>query len=107
METNNILDRIYAELKALGVVANQYDFSVMCGRTPAWFSCLKARRLPMTTDAALTLAFRLRRRAQASICSHTHDSLIGISERLLTCAAQQVAKKMELTEQLGTDDAGA
>ena len=89
---------IYDELLELKVIQNQIDFSIMCGRTPAWFSCLKARRLPITTDAALTLAFKLRRKARTSICPATHDSLMNISERLLECAEQQVAKKVAFAE---------
>ena len=105
MREKHPIQGIYDELLSLKIIENQTDFSVMCGRTPAWFSCLKARRLPITTDAALTLAFKLRRRARTSICSDTHDRLMAISERLLLCAEEQVAKKVALMEQLAVDDA--
>jgi len=98
MNEKHPIQSIYEELIDLRIIENQTDFSVMCGRTPAWFSCLKARRLPITTDAALTLAFKLRRKAQTSICPHKHDSLMAISERLLECAEQQVVKKVALRE---------
>lgn len=80
------------------IIENQADFSVMCGRTPAWFSCLKARRLPITTDAALTLAFKLRRKARTSVCPVKYKQLMSISERMLECAEQQVAKKVAFRE---------
>ncbi len=98
MNEKHPIQSIYEELLELRVIENQTDFSVLCGRTPAWFSCLKARRLPMTSDAVLTLAFKLRRKARTSRCSKTHDGLMAISERLLECAEEQVAKKVVLRE---------
>ncbi len=99
MNEKHPIQSIYEELLHLKVVENQTDFSIMCGRMPAWFSCLKARRLPITTDAALTLAFKLRRRARTSISPQTHEQLMRISERLLLCAEAQVAKKVALREE--------
>lgn len=105
MRDNHPIQSIYEELLAMRIIENQTDFSVMCGRTPAWFSCLKARRLPITTDAALTLAFKLRRRARTSICAATHDRLMAISERLLIYAEEQVAKKVAIAERMADEDA--
>jgi hypothetical protein len=98
MEKISQIQVIYEDLLELKIIENQADFSILCGRTPAWFSCLKARRLPITTDAVLTLAFKLRRKARTSRCITTHDSLMAISERLLECAEEQVAKKVVLRE---------
>lgn len=89
---------IYEELLELKIIENQIDFSIMCGRTPAWFSCIKARKLPLTADAALTLAFKLRRKAQKTICPNTHVRLMKISDRLLEEAEAQVMKKTELLD---------
>lgn len=99
MKEKHPIQTIYDELLSMRIIENQTDFSIMCGRTPAWFSTLKARRLPITTDAALTLAFKLRRKARTSVCPATHDNLMDISERLLECAEQQVAKKVAFREE--------
>ena len=48
-----------------------------------WFSCLKARRLNITADAALTLAYKLRRKARTSLCPTTYSKLMLISNELL------------------------
>ena len=98
MNEKHPIQNIYDELLEMRIIENQTDFSVLCGRTPAWFSTLKARRLPITTDAALTLAFKLRRKARTSICPHTHDRLMALSEQLLMAAETQVAKKVALRE---------
>lgn len=99
MKEKHPIQNIYDELLSMRIIENQTDFSVMCGRTPAWFSTLKARRLPITTDAALTLAFKLRRKARTSVCPIKHQQLIAISDRLLECAEKQVAKKVAFSEQ--------
>lgn len=98
MNEKHPLQTIYEELLEMKIVENQLDFSVMCGRTTAWFSCIKARRLPITSDAALTLAFKLRRKANKLICPIKHQRLTGISDRLLEHAENQVMKKAEVMD---------
>lgn len=98
MKEKHQIQNIYDELLELRIIENQTDFSVMCGRTPAWFSCLKARRLPITTDAALTLAYKLRRKARTSICPTTHNRLIAISDNLFKIAENKIEKKIAFEE---------
>ena len=99
MNEKHPIQDIYDELLEMRIIENQTDFSILCGRTPAWFSTLKARRLPITTDAALTLAFKLRRKARTSICPQTHDRLMAVSERLLDTAEKQVENKVAFREE--------
>jgi hypothetical protein len=95
MDTNTFLETIYTELKALGLVGNQYDFSVMCGRTPSWFSTLKARNLLMTTDAALTLSYNIREHAGKMPESKT---ALALSEQVMVYAQQRIAQKLDLKQ---------
>ena len=94
MSNDDFLDFIYNEVKALGFVGNQYDFSVLCGRTPAWFSATKARRLPMTTDAALTLSHNIRQRAADIVDVRHYQTAMALSETLITQAQQRIAHKL-------------
>lgn len=87
--------KIYDELKLLRIVTNQSEFSRLCGRTPMWFSCIKARKLPLTSDAALTLAYRLRRIAKNSLSITEHDKLFQISDNLLRKAHEKVETNIE------------
>jgi hypothetical protein len=59
-----------------------------------WFSCIKARQLTITSDAALTLAYRLRRIAANSLSENTHEQLLRKSEVLLENANNKVAEKV-------------
>jgi len=94
METNAFLDHLYAQLKALGLVANQYDFSLLCGRTPAWLSTLKARRLPMTTDAALMLSLSIRRMAATMLDAAQHDAAVALSDAVLAHAHARAERRL-------------
>ena len=49
MRNDELLEQIYNDVKALGLVEDQWTFSNMCGRTGTWFSCIKNRNLPMTS----------------------------------------------------------
>jgi hypothetical protein len=98
MQEDHPTQHIYEELKRLCVVENQSEFSRLCGRTPMWFSCIKARQLPLTSDAALTLAYRLRRIAANSLSENTYDQLMRLSEVLLENANSKVAEKVSQHE---------
>jgi hypothetical protein len=94
MRNSDYLEDIYNDLKALGFVSNQYDFSIMCGRTPAWFSCIKARRLPLTTDAALTLSHNIKAKANTINDAKLHRHAITLSKILIERAQQQIGAKL-------------
>lgn len=99
MDNKQTIEGVYNKLKELKLVYNQADFSRMCGKSSMWFSCIKARRLPITTHAALTLAYKLRRKARTSICPNTYAELMQISDDLLQIAEMQVAKRVDMSEQ--------
>ena len=94
MRNEELLNSIYDDVKALGFVDNQYDFSVMCGRTPAWFSAIKARNLSMTTDAVLTLSHNIRSKAENVIDASIHDKAISLSKTLIERAQAQIGTKL-------------
>ena len=95
MKNDENLTRIYDEVKELGFVTNQYDFSVLCGRTPAWFSAIKARRLPMTVDAYLMLSHNISQKAVAIDDRRKRKRALTLSERLIKGAQQQISERAE------------
>ena len=99
MKEKQSIEGVYYSLKALNIVYNQADFSRLCGKSSMWFSCLKARNLSITADAALTLAYKLRRKARTSICPTTYCELMKISDDLLELAEQKIEKKIAFEEQ--------
>ena len=82
MKNKTYLTSIYDDIKALGIIDTPYDFSRLCGRTPAWYSCIKARDLPLTADAALTLSISLRIKAEQAEAEQ-HRKIIEFSDLLL------------------------
>ena len=99
MEEKQTIEGVFNRLKELNIVYNQTDFSRLCGKSSMWFSCLKARNLSITADAALTLAYKLRRKARTSICPTTYCELMKISDDLLELAEQKIVKKIAFEEQ--------
>ena len=93
MRNDELLEQIYNDVKALGLVEDQWTFSNMCGRTGTWFSCIKNRNLPMTSDAFLTLSHNVRTRAVELIDAKQHSAAMILSERLIEQAQAQIGRK--------------
>ena len=93
MRNDELLEQIYNDVKALGLVTDQWAFSNMCGRTGTWFSCIKKRNLPMTSDAFLTLSHNIRTRAVDLVDPKQHGDAVDLSVRLIEQAQSQIARK--------------
>ena len=93
MKKDELLDTIFDEVKQLGFVSNQYDFSVMCGRTPAWFSAIKARRLPITSEACLMLSYNITRKASLIVDVDMHCRAVLLSQKLIEDAQKKAREK--------------
>jgi hypothetical protein len=52
---------IYQKIRDAGLVASQYEFSRLCGRSKSWFSCLAARDLSMSITALGVLTANIER----------------------------------------------
>lgn len=93
MKNRDYIQNIYLRLLALGVAKNSIDFSLMCGRTPTWFSCVKSRDLPLTSQAALTLSMSVRERIDSVISDKME--IIAISDELLAHAGKMAKIKQQ------------
>jgi hypothetical protein len=82
MEDQINIQTLYERVKNLGLANNQYVFSRMCGRTPAWFSCIKSQKKHMTPAAAMTLSVNLRVQA-GSLDNPQHDEALALSDLLI------------------------
>ena len=96
MKNSEFCEQIYQQVRALGLVDNQWDFSVLCGRTPAWFSGIKARGLPMTTDAMLTLSHNVQSQANEVADEPLCKRVNQLSCQLISEAQAQIARKQQL-----------
>lgn len=93
MENRQKLQNIYECVKEIGLAKNQYDFSKLCGRTSAWFSCIKARNQPFTPAAALTLSHTLRMCADEMLEEQQYRQAIKLSEFLLNDTYCSIRKR--------------
>ena len=101
MENKQTIQNVYESVKALGLVNNQYDFSKLCGRTAAWFSCIKTRNQQFTPAAALTLSLTLRMKACEILNEPQYRQVMELSELLLDGTCDNIRKKQ--VEYLGCE----
>ena len=95
MRNYELLEQIYNDVKALGLAEDQWTFSNMCGRTGSWFSCIKNRNLPMTSDAFLTLSHNIRTLAKELVDTKKYHEAMSLSERLVEHAQAQIGRKLQ------------
>jgi hypothetical protein len=96
MQNTEYLNQIYQTAKSLNLVKNQFDFSVLCGRTPAWFSCIKTRKLPFTAEAAMTLAINIREQASTQGDVTQQQKILDLSDKIICDARNRISKKCEI-----------
>ena len=84
---------LYDAVKRLGLADNQYVFSRLCGRTPAWYSCIKSRKFSITPAAAMTLSVSLRMKAQSLPSKTAQDEAIALSALLFDNTRAQIIAK--------------
>jgi hypothetical protein len=98
MKNDEFLEQIYEDVKALGLIENQWDFSLMCGRTGAWFSCIKARDLPLTADAALTLSLNIKSRIEG--CGDESKQAVAekLSKQLIERVQMRIRKRQQFQD---------
>ena len=68
------LEDIYHELREMGTIQNQYEFSALFGKKPSWLSSLKSKGRPVTTDALVHLFINLDDIADASMRAAISDT---------------------------------
>ena len=88
------LEKTYNDVKALGLVKNQCEFSILCGRTATWFSAIKTRKLPLTTNATLTLSSNIRKRAAEIGDAVVSKQAVSLSRRLIRQAQADIEQKI-------------
>jgi hypothetical protein len=98
MKNDEFLEQIYEDVKALGLIENQWDFSLMCGRTGAWFSCIKARDLPLTADAALTLSLNIKSRIEDSDDKSKQAVAEKLSKQLIERVQMRIRKRQQFQD---------
>lgn len=79
LHTDQSLLRALTELR---VVSSQYDFSRLLGKSPAYFSCIQSKQMPISVVGLVRLAVELRKRALYEPNPNRADALKGLWEFL-------------------------
>ena len=79
LQTDQSLLKALTELR---VVGSQYDFSRLLGKSPAYFSCIQSKQMPISVVGLVRLAVELRKRALYEPNPNRADALKGLWECL-------------------------
>jgi hypothetical protein len=96
MNDETFLQTIFLQFHSLGLANTQDEFSRLCGRTPTWFSSLKARRLSLSTDAAITLHNKLEERIATDLPRKARAQARAMSAQLLDFARHRAASRLQM-----------
>ena len=86
------LQSLYENCRSLGIVNNQYEFSELCGRRSTWFSASKSRDLPISTQAAVTLAIRLKNIGETEMPRRLRSHAKKLSEMLFAIIGKRAER---------------
>ena len=95
MTDETFLQTVYQQFNTLGLADTQDEFSRLCGRTPTWYSSLKARRLPMSTAAAITLHTKLGQQISAGMPRRLRPLARAVRKELLQFARNRSLQTRE------------
>jgi hypothetical protein len=86
MNNRSFIQNIYTTTQSLGITNTQDNLSRLCGRTPAYISSIKARNIPLSTSAALTLHMNINQHIDKKLPKRQKSIAKKLSEILLIFA---------------------
>ena len=87
--------RLITELKRLGVVKTQYDFSRLCGKNPSYFSSMRTKGFGLKLASLTFLSARLRKRS-ANVSDPKVSMVLSYADRVVQEAIEEKCRLREL-----------
>ena len=87
--------RLITELKRLGVVKTQYDFSRLCGKNPSYFSSMQTKGFGLKLASLTFLSARLRKRS-ANVSDPKVSMVLSYADRVVQEAIEEKCRLREL-----------
>ena len=87
--------RLITELKRLGVVKTQYDFSRLCGKNPSYFSSMQAKGFGLKLGSLAFLASRIRKRG-SEVRDPRVSMVLSYADRVVQQAIDEKCRLREL-----------
>ena len=87
--------RLITELKRLGVVKTQYDFSRLCGKNPSYFSSMQAKGFGLKLGSLAFLASRIRKRG-SEVRDPKVSMVLSYADRVVQQAIDEKCRLREL-----------
>jgi hypothetical protein len=87
--------RLLAELKKLGIVQTQYDFSRLCGKNPSYYSAMRAKGFGLKLGSLTFLASRIRKRS-SEVRDPKVSMVLSYADRVVQEAIEEKCRLKEL-----------
>ena len=87
--------RLLSELKKLGIVQTQYDFSRLCGKNPSYYSAMRAKGFGLKLASLTFLSARLRKRS-ANVSDPKVSMVLSYADRVVQEAIEEKCRLREL-----------
>ena len=95
METITSLQKLYEKFRAIGLVHTQDDFSRLCGRTPTWFSSLKARGIPLSAAASIVLQIRLNEFIASGVDPCARELATQLADEIMQMTRERCVREVD------------
>ena len=95
-EDNLAVDqRLFAELKKLGIVETQYDLSRLCGKNRSYYAAMRTKGYGLKLGSLAFLASRLRKRSN-EISDPTVSMVLHHADRVVRDAMEEKCRLREI-----------
>lgn len=87
--------RLFAELKKLGIIETQYDLSRLCGKNRSYYATMRAKGFGLKLGSLAFLSSRLRKRSN-EISDPTVSMVLHHADRVVCDAMEEKCRLREL-----------
>ena len=95
-EDNLAVDqRLFAELKKLGIIETQYDLSRLCGKNRSYYAAMRAKGYGLKLGSLAFLASRLRKRSN-EISDPSVSMVLHHADRVVRDAMEEKCRLREI-----------
>ena len=96
-EQRNLIvdDTLITDLKRLGVVQTQYEFSRLCGKNPSYFSSMRTKGFGLKIGSLTFMSVRIRKRME-EIKDVRVNAVLTHADKLIQKAIEEKCRIQEL-----------
>ena len=95
MDNKQKLQKLFDQVRDLGVVRTQYEFVVLCGRDKSWLSSSKSYNREASLGVLLRLAWKLDQMQETSIEEARREDAKNLVAAIWSCIQERTLPQKE------------